>query len=84
MHNYKNAKNRDLYILSSITKPSLSVVLDCKQLMVTNTANRPSHERVKHTKTIITNNLSHKYSFVDFEPSGTVAQHLGLQDIWDI
>ena len=52
--------------------------------MVTNTANRPSHERVKHTKIIITNNLSHKYSLVDFEPSGTVAQCLGLQDIWDI
>ena len=44
-----------LYTLSSITKPSLSIVLDCKQLMVTNTANRPSHEREKHTKIIITN-----------------------------
>ena len=62
-------------------KPSLSIVLDCKKLMVTNTANRPSHEREKHTKIIITNNLSHKYGLVGFEPSGTVAQRLGLQDI---
>ena len=44
-----------LYTLSSIMKPSLSIVLDCKQLMVTKTANRPSHEREKHTKIIITN-----------------------------
>ena len=51
----QKCQNRDLYILSSITKPSLSIVLDCKQLMVTNTANKPSHEREKHTKIIITN-----------------------------
>ena len=44
-----------LNILSSITKPSLRLHLDCKQLMVTNTADRPSHEREKHTNTIITN-----------------------------
>ena len=29
-------------------------------------------------------NLNHKYSLVEFEPSGTVAQRQGLQDIWDI
>ena len=29
-------------------------------------------------------NLSHKYSLVDFEPTGRVAQCLGLQDIWDL
>ena len=28
--------------------------------------------------------LCHKYSLVGFEPSGTVAQCLGLQDIWDL
>ena len=27
--------------------------------------------------------LHHKYSLVGFEPSGTVAPYLGLQDIWD-
>ena len=54
MYNYKNTKQR-LYTLSSITKPSLRLDLDCKLLMVTNTANRPSHEREKHTKIIITN-----------------------------
>ena len=42
--------------------------------MVTNTANKPSHEREKHTKSSLQINLSHKYSLVDFEPSSTVAQ----------
>ena len=49
--------------------------------MVTNTANKPSHEREKHTTSSLQINLSHKYSLVGFEPSGTVAQHLDLQDI---
>ena len=44
--------------------------------METNTANRPPHEREKHTQiSSLQINLSHKYSLVDFElPSGTVAQ----------
>ena len=39
------------------TKPSLRLQVDqdYKQLMVIHTANRPSHEREKHTKIIITN-----------------------------
>ena len=50
-----------LIILSSITKPSLirlykiDYKIDFKQLMVTNTANRPSHEREKQSNIIITN-----------------------------
>ena len=51
--------------------------------MVKNTANKPSHEREKHTKSSLQINLSHKYSLVVFEPSGTVAQCLDLQDILD-
>ena len=52
--------------------------------MVTNTANRPSHERENTQISSLQIKLCHKYSLVKFEPSGTVAQCLGLQDIWDI
>ena len=79
-----------LIILSSITKPSLirlykiDYKIDFKQLMVTNTANRPSHERENNQISSLPMNLNHMYSLVEFEPSGSVAQCQGLQDIWDI
>ena len=51
--------------------------------MVTNTANRPSHERVKQAISSQTNKPNHEYSHeLELLPSGTVAQHLGFQDIW--
>ena len=53
--------------------------------MVTNTANRLSHERENNQISSLQMNLNHKYSLVELElPSGTVAQCQGLQDIWDI
>ena len=48
--------NQRLYTVSSMTKLSLiRLQIDYKTIMVTHTANRPSHEREKHTKIIITN-----------------------------
>ena len=49
--------------------------------MVIHTANRPSHERETMQKPSLQMKLHHKYSLVGFEPSGTLAPHLGLQDI---
>ena len=53
--------------------------------MVTNTANRLSHERVKHTKyhyKQINRTMSTVFVKLELLPSGTVAQFLGFQDIW--
>ena len=52
--------------------------------MVTNTANRPSHERVINQNHHNKQKPNHEYSLVKLEllPSGTVAQCLGFQDIW--
>ena len=53
--------------------------------MAIHTANRPSHERLNNTNIIISNkNYAISTVLWVFEPSGTVAQHLGLQDIWDL
>ena len=54
--------------------------------MVTNTAIWPSHERGNNQlSSLQANKPNHEYSLVELElPSGTVAQHQGLQDIWDI
>ena len=56
--------------------------------MVTNTANRPSHERENNQiSSLQAINRTMSTVFVELElqlPSGTVAQCQGLQDIWDI
>ena len=58
--------------------------IDFNNKMVTNTANRPSHERVINQNHHNKQKPNHEYSLVKLEllPSGTVAQRLGFQDIW--
>ena len=56
--------------------------IDFNNKMVTNTANRPSHERVINQNHHNKQKLNHEYSLVKLEllPSGTVAQRLGFQE----
>ena len=51
----KMPKSETLHIVFHNKTKSKTTLKTIKQLMVTNTANRPSHEREKHTKIIITN-----------------------------
>ena len=51
--------------------------------MTVPTAKRPSHERKNNTNIISSKNYAIS-SLVGFELSGTVAQCLGLQDIWHL
>ena len=66
------------------TKTINRLYIDLNNKMVTNTANRASHERVINQIHHYKQKPNHEYSLVKLEllPSGTVAQRLGFQDIW--